>query len=51
MHVGVERVWAPHRLLYVEQRKICWWDPDYMMTHPDFDELREIGVIWDEVLA
>ena len=51
MHVGVERLWGPHHVIFVENRKICWWDHDDFTVMPDFDNLKNINLTCDDVLA
>lgn len=51
MHVGVERLWGPHHVIFVENRKVCWWDHEDFTVMPDFDNLKKVNMTWDNVLA
>ena len=51
--VGVERTWggvAGHCVI-VDKRTIMTYDINDAAIHPDFDELKRVGLAWDNILA
>lgn len=51
MHVSVDSLWGLHHVIFVENRKIFWWDHDDFTVMPDFDNLSKINLTWDDVIA